>query len=67
MAAAEILSTGTCHPEVRGLYLWESGEDFLAYRDSEHRATIAKAFQTIGELRIEVIDVLKPLRELYYR
>jgi len=46
-----------------GLYLWESKEDFLAYRDSELRATIAKAYQTEGEPRIEVFTVVKPLRE----
>lgn len=49
--------------EYAGLYLWESREDFLAYRDSELRATIAKAYQTIGEPRIEVFDVVKTLRE----
>jgi heme-degrading monooxygenase HmoA len=49
--------------EYAGLYLWESGEDFSAYRDSELRATIAKAYQTVGEPRIEVFTVLKPLRE----
>ena len=49
--------------EYAGLYLWESKEDFLAYRDSELRATIAKAYQTEGEPRIEVFNVLKPLRE----
>jgi hypothetical protein len=32
-------------------------------RDSELRATIAQADQTIGEPRIEVFSVLKPLRE----
>ena len=49
--------------EYAGLYLWESKEDFLAYRDSELRATIAKAYQTEGEPRIEVFNVVKPLRE----
>jgi heme-degrading monooxygenase HmoA len=49
--------------EYAGLYLWESKEDFLAYRDSELRATIAHAYQTQGEPRIEVFDVVKPLRE----
>jgi len=48
--------------EYAGLYLWASKEDFLAYRDSELRATIAKAYQTEGEPRIEVFDVIKPLR-----
>ena len=49
--------------EYAGLYFWESREDFLAYRDSELRATIAKAYQTEGEPRIEVFNVIKPLRE----
>jgi heme-degrading monooxygenase HmoA len=52
----------TATQEYAGLYLWESREDFLAYRDSELRATIAKAYQTEGEPRIEVFDVIKPLR-----
>ena len=49
--------------EYAGLYLWESKEDFMAYRDSELRATIAKAYQTEGEPRIEVFTVIKSLRE----
>lgn len=49
--------------EYAGLYLWESKEDFEAYRGSELRATIAKAYQTEGEPRIELFSVLKPLRE----
>ena len=49
--------------EYAGLYLWESNEDFSAYRDSELRATIAKAYQTEGEPRIEVFNVVKCLRE----
>jgi heme-degrading monooxygenase HmoA len=49
--------------EYAGLYLWESKEAFEAYRDSELRATIAKAYQTEGEPRIELFNVLKPLRE----
>jgi len=49
--------------EYAGLYLWESKEDFLAFRDSKLRATIAKAYQTEGEPRIEVFDVIKPLRD----
>lgn len=48
--------------ELSGVYIWESKEDFLAFRDSELRATIAKAYQTIGEPRIEVFSVIKPLR-----
>ena len=49
--------------EYAGLYFWESNEDFLVYRDSELRATIASAYQTEGEPRIEVFNILKPLRE----
>jgi heme-degrading monooxygenase HmoA len=49
--------------EYAGLYLWESNEDFSVYRDSELRATIAKAYQTEGEPRIEVFNILKLLRE----
>jgi heme-degrading monooxygenase HmoA len=52
----------TATKEYAGLYLWESREDFLAYRDSKLRATIAKAYQTEGEPRIEVFNVIKPLR-----
>lgn len=54
---------GPGEQEYAGLYLWESTEDFLAYRDSELRATIAKAYQTEGEPRIEVFNVVKALRE----
>ena len=49
--------------EYAGLYLWESSEDFMVYRDSELRATIASAYQTEGEPRIEVFSILRPLRE----
>jgi len=49
--------------EYAGLYLWESNEDFLVYRDSELRATIAAAYQTEGEPRIEVFNVVRLLRE----
>ncbi len=51
--------------EYAGLYLWETQEDFDAYRDSELRKSIAKAYKTIGEPRIEVfnmVDVLRPDR-----
>lgn len=48
--------------EYAGLYLWETKKDFEAFRDSELRATIAEAYQTEGEPRIELFSVLKPLR-----
>lgn len=49
--------------EYAGLYLWESAENFNAYRDSELRKSIAAAYQTIGEPRIEVFTVLDVLKE----
>jgi heme-degrading monooxygenase HmoA len=49
--------------EYAGLYLWKSEEDFLSYRDSELRKTIATAYQVEGEPRIEVFSVVRPLRD----
>jgi len=49
--------------EYAGLYLWDSAADLAAYRDSELRASIAAAYQTVGEPRIEVFEVVKALRE----
>ena len=49
--------------EYAGLYLWESPEALAEYRDSELRASIAKAYQTQGEPSIEVYKVVKVLRD----
>lgn len=49
--------------EYGGLYLWESQEGLAAYRDSELRASIAKAYQAEEEPRVEVYRVVKTLRE----
>jgi len=49
--------------EYAGLYLWDSAADLAAYRDSELRASITAAYQTVGEPRIEVFEVVKALRE----
>ncbi len=49
--------------EYAGLYLWQSPDDFAEFRDSALRASIAEAYQVEGEPRIEVYQVLKPLRE----
>lgn len=49
--------------EYAGLYLWRSADDFSAYRDSELRASIAKAYQVESEPRIEVYQVMRTLRE----
>jgi heme-degrading monooxygenase HmoA len=49
--------------EYAGLYFWDSPESLAAYRDSELRASITKAYQTHGEPRVEVYEVLKSLRD----
>jgi heme-degrading monooxygenase HmoA len=46
-----------------GLYLWESEDAFTVYRDSELRATIADAYQVVGEPRVEVYRVMKTLHD----
>lgn len=48
--------------EYGGLYLWESADDFAAYRDSALRSTIAAAYQTEGEPRVQVLRVIEVLR-----
>ena len=50
--------------EVGGLYIWDSKEAFDAFRESELRATIAEAYQVIGEPRVEVYRIAETLREL---
>jgi heme-degrading monooxygenase HmoA len=49
--------------EYAGLYLWESREALTEYQESELRATIAEAYKAEGEPRVELYQVLKPLRE----
>lgn len=49
--------------EYAGFYLWESQDALQAYRNSELRTTIAKAYQAEGEPRVEVFQVVKTLRE----
>lgn len=49
--------------EYAGLYVWDSAEALAEFRESELRATIAKAYQTRGEPDIEVYKVVKVLRE----
>ena len=53
----------TATGEYAGLYLWESSDAFADFRDSELRATIADAYQTEGEPRIEVFNVIDTLRD----
>ncbi|MGD8698901.1 MAG: YdhR family protein [Gemmatimonadales bacterium] len=49
--------------EYAGLYVWASREALDEYRQSELRATIAKAYQAQGEPDIEVYKVFKVLRD----
>ncbi len=49
--------------EYGGFYLWRSSEDLDAYRQSELRASIGKAYQVQGEPRVEVFQVVATLRE----
>lgn len=49
--------------EVAGLYIWESKEAFDAYRDSELRASIAAAYQAVGEPRVTVYRIAEVLRD----
>ena len=49
--------------EICGLYLWESAEALDAYRQSELRSTIAAAYQAEGEPKVQVLNVLAPLRD----
>lgn len=49
--------------EVAGLYLWKSEKPLSEFRDSELRASIAKAYQVEGEPRVEVFDVFNVLRD----
>lgn len=48
--------------EVAGLYIWNTRGDLDEFVQSELRASIAAAYQVVGEPRIEVYDVLMPLR-----
>jgi heme-degrading monooxygenase HmoA len=49
--------------EYGGLYLWESADALAEYRVSELRASIAAAYRTEGEPRVEVLRVIEPLRD----
>lgn len=49
--------------EIAGLYLWDSPEALADFRDSELRKTIAQAYQTEGEPRVEVFQIFDVLRD----
>lgn len=49
--------------EYGGLYLWDSPEALGAYRQSALRASIAGAYRTEGEPRVDVMEVVEVLRK----
>lgn len=49
--------------EIGGCYIWDSPEAFDSYRESELRSSIAAAYRTTGQPRIEVMRILKVLRD----
>lgn len=49
--------------EIAGLYLWDNTDSLAEFRNSELRATIAQAYQSIGEPRVEVFEVFEVLRD----
>ncbi len=53
----------TSSGEYAGLYLWKSPAALAEYRDSELRASIAKAYRVQGEPQIEIYKVVKTLRD----
>ena len=49
--------------EYGGFYLWRSLDDVVRYRESELAATIAAAYQGVGEPSVTVFQVVMPLRD----
>lgn len=49
--------------EYGGFYLWRSLDDMVQYRESELAATIAAAYQGVGEPSVDVFKVAMPLRD----
>jgi heme-degrading monooxygenase HmoA len=48
--------------EFAGLYLWESREALIDYRNSELSRSIAAAYKTEGAPRVEVFEIIEALR-----
>lgn len=48
--------------EYAGIYLWESEEALNAFRNSELARSIPEAYVATGTPRIEILEVLFPLR-----
>ena len=49
--------------EYGGFYLWRSLDDVAQYRASDLAASIASAYQGVGAPRVEVFEVVMPLRD----
>ena len=45
-----------------GMYFWDSDKSMAEYKKSELTTTIAEAYQTVGPPRVEIMDLLFPLR-----
>lgn len=45
-----------------GVYLWDSQASLDAYLASDLRKSIPETYQIVGEPRVDVIDVVEPLR-----
>ena len=52
----------TASGEYAGLYFWQSPAALAGFRDSELRNTIAQAYRTVGEPRVEVFEIFETLR-----
>ncbi len=48
--------------EYAGVYLWDSEESMRRYRQSELARTTPAAYKVEGQPRVEVFEVLFPLR-----
>ena len=55
---------GNDEGEYRGVYVWDSKESLMTFRDSELAKTIPAAYKTIEAPSIEVLDILFLLRDL---
>lgn len=49
--------------EYSGIYLWASEKDFLNYRETELGKTIGSAYKVDGKPRMELFEMLFPLRK----
>lgn len=47
-----------------GVYIWNSMESLLAYRQSELASSIAAAYKVKGAPKVEILDSLMQLREM---